>query len=168
MSELAKDSKSRVLLKMLDEGTVTVLVDARPDAVLVPPFLKNHEGGYFPGSVPLNFSYRFGLTDFSVTEEYIEASLSFQGENFFCHVPMRYIWGMRHPYEVDEVECIIFSEDCPKDVYLILRQTDQEHYMKTISSQEDFEGWMKNRTEGPGRETKRKERTFKVIKGGKS
>ena len=61
--------------------------------------LRNRPGITLPESlntriVRLNFSYRYGISDFSVDEKGIRASLSFQGVPQFCDIPWSAVCGI--------------------------------------------------------------------------
>ncbi len=75
------NEKQAQLLKLLQFGTVMVFVDSRHPDVSVPGHLK----GDF--QLRLNFDYAYEIDDFRVLPERIEASLSFNKEDYFCVVP---------------------------------------------------------------------------------
>ena len=153
---MSEHLKHEILLNMLDEGLTSLFVDVRDDDVLVPDFLKTVDGGFHPGAVILNFSYKFGLPDLKITTEFIEASLSFMGESKFCHIPLEYIWGMFHPYEENR-DYIVFEDDFPGDIALPNNRISPEEVMKRWD-----EGITMKETEG-----KKKVPFLRVIDGGK-
>ena len=152
--------KKEILLNMLEEGLTMLHIDARSDEVLLPTYLKNGDGGFFPGAISLNISYRFGLHDFEVSDQYMEASLSFRGAPFFCRVPLKHIWGMSHPYD-ESGKIIVFEEDCPKDVYLAI----PKHMV--LLPEEAQTRWDEKEEFEVQEEKPKKKHPFKVIDGGK-
>ncbi len=72
-----------VMEKLLDAGIVMVHLIPGLLGVKVPAAFKNQP------VLRLNFSYRFGISDFMVDERGVRASLSFGGVNHFCDIP----WG---------------------------------------------------------------------------
>ena len=158
---MSQNNKHEILLNMLDEGLTMLHFNSRPSEVLVPGFLRDGEGGYHPGAVRLNFSYRFCLPDMEVTEEYIEGSLSFHGESQFCHIPLFSIWGLSHPYD-DSRQVIFFEEDCPKDIVLAVPPDLK------LSPEEAMKRWEEVK-EVEEEQTKKVRASFlQVLDGGKS
>jgi len=72
-----------VMEKLLDAGIVMVHLIPGLLGVKVPAAFKSQP------ILRLNFSYRFGISDFMVDERGVRASLSFGGVNHFCDIP----WG---------------------------------------------------------------------------
>jgi len=75
------NQKQAQILKMLQFGTIMIFVDSRHKDVLVPVHLKDDY------QLRLNFDYAYELDDFRVLPDRIEASLSFNQQNFFCVIP---------------------------------------------------------------------------------
>lgn len=73
--------KQAQILKLLQFGTIMVFVDSRQKGVMVPDHLKNDY------QLRLNFDYAYEVEDFRVLPDRIEASLSFNHQNYFCVIP---------------------------------------------------------------------------------
>lgn len=74
-------SKQAQILKLLQFGTVMVFLDSRKLGVVVPEHLKGD------CQLRLNFDYAYEVSDFRILPDRLEASLSFNRENFFCVIP---------------------------------------------------------------------------------
>lgn len=74
------------MLELLKFDTVMVFIDARHEGVKVP---EPHNGQF---DLRLNFDYEFGIDDFRVLPDRLEASLSFPEGEFFCVVPFEAIY----------------------------------------------------------------------------
>ena len=72
-----------IMEKLLDAGIVMVHLIPNLLGVRVPAAFRDQP------VLRLNFSYRFGISDFMVDERGVRASLSFGGVNHFCDIP----WG---------------------------------------------------------------------------
>jgi stringent starvation protein B len=115
--------KKTVFADMLEAGMVMLHLDARRPGVQVPPALSiDHH-------LRLNFSYRFHLEHFEITEAGLEASLSFSGVPHACEVPWSAvfamtshasgewrIWGEDLPDEVLDRAAALTGDDDPVDV----------------------------------------------------
>lgn len=73
-------SHFKVAEALLEEGIIMLRILRNRDGVTLPDFLNTPV-------VNLNFSYRFGISDFEVDEKGIRASLSFRGVPHFCDIP---------------------------------------------------------------------------------
>jgi len=104
--EAPKDVKKGHIERLLSLGMVMVFIDTRISGVLVPePFRNNPQ-------LPLNFDYAFGIPDFKIKEEHIEATLEFfHTTQFFCMIPMDAIYAAR-----SEKEIVVFPESIPKEL----------------------------------------------------
>ena len=76
----AEISHYKVAEKMLESGVTMVRILRNRPGVQLPDFLNTP-------IVNLNFSYRYGISDFEVDEKGIRASLSFKGVPHFCDIP---------------------------------------------------------------------------------
>lgn len=109
--------KLAVFTRLVEAGMVLVHFDTRVPGARVPP--------QFAGDVQLglNFSHRFGLPDFVFDDAGVRASLSFQGQPFFCDVPWSAVFMMRS-YVTDDVA--LFSESMPRELAKLLQQAETE------------------------------------------
>lgn len=79
--DLLAQKKLEVFEKFIDMGMVSMTFDTRVPGVSVPPQFRGRP------SLVLNFSHRFGLSDFTYDGLAVCASLSFGGQAFYCVVP---------------------------------------------------------------------------------
>lgn len=109
--------KLAAFTRLVDAGMVLVHLDTRVPGARVPP--------QYAGDVQLglNFSHRFGLGDFVFDDVGVRASLSFQGQPFFCDVPWSAVFMMRS-YVTDDVA--LFTESMPRELARLLQQADSE------------------------------------------
>src|SRR5947209_4985496 len=82
-SDPTAPQKYAVFGRFVDRGKVMVTLDARRPGVAVPSHFGEEP------QLNLDFSERFGLSDFVYDERGVRASLSFNRQPFFCDVP----WG---------------------------------------------------------------------------
>ena len=80
--------KQAQILKLLQFGTVMIFLDSRREGVVVPEHLKGD------CQLRLNFDYAYEVADFRILPDRLEASLSFNRENFFCVIPFDAIYMM--------------------------------------------------------------------------
>jgi stringent starvation protein B len=73
--------KKQTLLAFLSRGVAMVHLDARQPGVMVPEQFATD------AHLRLNLSYRYGIPDFEVGDESVEATLSFGGRAFHCVLP---------------------------------------------------------------------------------
>lgn len=102
-----KEAKKIQLERLLQGGTVMVMLDARHSGVQVP---SQHRGN---PQLALNFDYLFNIPDFKILDDRIEATLEFGPMNFFCILPFSAVYGL-HPLSGDEA--IVFPESVPPDL----------------------------------------------------
>ena len=76
----AEISHYKVAEKLLESGVTMVRIIRNRPGVQLPEFLNTP-------IVNLNFSYRYGISDFEVDDKGIRASLSFKGVPHFCDIP---------------------------------------------------------------------------------
>lgn len=93
--------------RLIDAGMVLVSLDTRKPGVSIP------EGFRGDPQLGLNFSHRFGISDFDYDEQGVRATLSFQGNGHYCDIP----WGavfMLRSYVTDEVA--LFPDTVPPEL----------------------------------------------------
>lgn len=105
LTESPKSEKKIHLERLLAKGTVMIFVDSRRPEVVVPPTHQNNV------QLLLNLDYAFEIPDFKIADDHIEASLSFNRQNFFCIIPLDAIYAFNS--KVLE-EIVVFPEDVPQ------------------------------------------------------
>ncbi|MBR58189.1 MAG: stringent starvation protein B [Myxococcales bacterium] len=104
--------KMRRVEELLEQGMVMVHLDARLMGVAVPAaHLGNH-------ALALNLSYRFEIPDFEISDQGIQASLSFSGDPFPCLLPWDAIFAVRS--HVDD-SFFVWPEDVPVELLVRAR-----------------------------------------------
>jgi len=104
--------KMRRVQELLEQGMVMVHLDARLMGVAVPvAHLGNH-------ALALNLSYRFEIPDFELSDQGIQASLSFSGDPFPCQLPWDAIFAVRS--HVDD-SFFVWPEDVPIELLVRAR-----------------------------------------------
>ena len=86
-SEMSK-KKKEIFEKCLELGVTSVQLDATLASVVVPDRFKGAR------DLVLNYSYRYGVHDFSFDEKFIVASLTFSGVPFRCIVSWDAVLGI--------------------------------------------------------------------------
>src|ERR1700682_3415364 len=81
-------TKKETLLAFLARGVAMVHLDSRRPGVIVPAQYVND------AHLRLNLSYRYSVPDLEVTEENVQATLSFGGRPFRCTLPWGSIFGI--------------------------------------------------------------------------
>lgn len=107
VTEAPRIDKKMHLDRLLQTGTVMVILDGRAPGVVVP---LEHQTN---PKLPINLDYAFDVPDFKVLENRVEASLSFNRKNFFCILPLEAIYIMNAP---SVSETVLFPEDVPQDL----------------------------------------------------
>ena len=107
--------KKDALLACLETGVTMVHLDARRPGVVVPP-----QHAHDP-HLRLNLSYRYGIHDFDVSDQRIQATLSFGGRPFRCILPWTAIFGITSSVTHDGQ---VWPEDIPADVAELEREPD--------------------------------------------
>ena len=107
VTEAPQGDKKFHLERLLERGTVTVILDARADSVIVPPDYKANP------KLPLNLDYAFEIPDFKIMDDRVEVSLSFNRKNFFCILPFAAIYILN---STAAVETVLFPENVPPDL----------------------------------------------------
>ena len=80
--------KKQTLLAFLQRGVAMVHLDARQPGVEVPPQFTSD------AHLRLNLSYRYGIPDFEVRDDRVQATLSFGGQPFFCVLPWEAVFAV--------------------------------------------------------------------------
>jgi len=112
------EKKCQLFEKWLNDGIVTVLLDARSFGVKVPESFSQ------TGDLRLNFSHAFRISDFNFDDAAVWATLSFDSGGFLCHVPWTSVYGIQSatrnqgavwfadfPADYDQVEVLGLIED---------------------------------------------------------
>lgn len=81
-----QQDKQKQILELLKFDTIMVFIDARNANVKVPDSLKAQF------DLRLNFDYEFGIDDFRILPDRLEASLSFSEGEFFCVIPFEAVY----------------------------------------------------------------------------
>src|SRR5258705_9445376 len=98
--------KKQVLIAFLERGVAMVHLDARRPGVAVPA--KHAQDAH----LRLNLSYRYGILDFDIGDEQVQATLSFGGRPFRCVLPWTAIFGITSTATPDGP---VWPEDIPAD-----------------------------------------------------
>ncbi|HYY53225.1 MAG TPA: ClpXP protease specificity-enhancing factor SspB [Myxococcales bacterium] len=80
--------KKETLLAYLARGIAMVHLDARRPGVVVPPQYT------MDAHLRLNLSYRYGIPDLDISDQRIQATLSFAGRPFRCIIPWPSVFGI--------------------------------------------------------------------------
>jgi stringent starvation protein B len=99
--------KKETLLSYLARGIAMLHLDARRPGVVVPP---QYTGD---AHLRLNLSYRYSIPDLEITDELVQATLSFGGRSFRCLLPWASIFGITSNGTGDGQ---VWPEDLPVEV----------------------------------------------------
>ena len=99
--------KKQTLLGYLSRGVAMVHLDARRSGVTVPPQYAQD------AHLRLNLSYRYSIPDLEVSDERVQATLSFGGRPFRCILPWDSIFGITCQASGDGQ---VWPEDLPSEV----------------------------------------------------
>lgn len=88
LQQIANRQKRDFFEKALQGGIASLHFDARVEGVEVP---ENFRGA---SHLKLNYSYRFHIADFCITDDDVVASLSFSGIPHRCVVPWHSVFGV--------------------------------------------------------------------------
>jgi stringent starvation protein B len=100
-------TKKETLLGFLARGVAMVHLDARRPGVIVPQQYATD------AHLRLNLSYRYSIPDLEVSEEHIQATLSFGGRPFRCTLPWGAVFGITSHGTGDGQ---VWPEDLPVEV----------------------------------------------------
>jgi len=100
-------TKKETLLGFLSRGVAMIHLDARRPGVIVPP---QYTGD---AHLRLNLSYRYSIPDLDISEERVQATLSFGGRPFRCILPWASVFGITSHGTGDGQ---VWPEDLPVEV----------------------------------------------------
>jgi stringent starvation protein B len=100
-------TKRETLVGFLARGVAMVHLDARRPGVIVPPQYAND------AHLRLNLSYRYSIPDLEVSDERVQATLSFGGRPFRCILPWGAVFGITSHGTGDGQ---VWPEDLPVEV----------------------------------------------------
>lgn len=112
-----QQGKKKTLLSYLTRGVAMIHLDARRGGVVVPAKFAHD------AHLRLNLSYRYAIPDFDITEDRVQATLSFGGVPFQCLVPWDAIFGITSHATGDGQ---VWPEDLPTEVVRSLADKDGE------------------------------------------
>ncbi len=107
MTALRNLQKRKVFDELLQQGIAALHLDARRAEVMVPPHLAGQAW------LVLNYSWRYGVSDFRFDDEMVEASLSFSGQPYFCRVPWSAVFAVTDP---SRTQGYIWQDEVPGEV----------------------------------------------------
>jgi stringent starvation protein B len=81
-------TKKETLLGFLARGVAMIHLDARRPGVIVPPQYADD------AHLRLNLSYRYSIPDLEISDEQVQATLSFGGRSFHCILPWASVFGI--------------------------------------------------------------------------
>lgn len=128
MDVTPSEAKQDLLTRLLDEGMVQVMIDARSEGVDVPAHLVNDH------QLRLNLSYRFN-NHMALNASGIEATLTFKGEPYTCQIPWASVYLM--VLASNEEPPYVFPSDMPEELVHLtsqLRDTENMTPNKQVSS----------------------------------
>ncbi|MEL6338397.1 MAG: ClpXP protease specificity-enhancing factor SspB [Myxococcota bacterium] len=118
MDMTPSEAKQDLLSRLLEEGMVQVMLDARGRGVDVPTHLRNDY------QLRLNLSYRFN-NHMEIDRDGVEATLTFKGEPYTCRIPWNCLYMMVLTNNDDPP--YIFPADMPAElIHLANQLQDQE------------------------------------------
>lgn len=117
MDVTPSEAKQDLLRRLLEEGMVQVMLDARTGGVDVPSHLR---GDY---QLRLNLSYRFN-NHMEIDQDGVEATLTFKGEPYTCRIPWRSLYMM--VLTSNEDPPYIFPGDMPPELMHLANQLQDE------------------------------------------
>ncbi len=127
MDVTPSEAKQDLLRRLLEEGMVQVMLDARAGGVDVPTHLR---GDY---QLRLNLSYRFN-NHMEIDHDGVEATLTFKGEPYTCRIPWRSLYMM--VLTSNEDPPYIFPGDMPPELMHLANQLQDEAAVQERSEPE--------------------------------
>lgn len=118
--------KFAVFSRFVAKGKVMVTLDARRTGVSVPSHLAQES------QLNLDFSDRFGLSDFAYDERGVRASLSFNRQPFFCDVPWSAVYAL---FSHADNERLTWSGALPSEILAQLPDASVEHLERVLELQ---------------------------------
>ena len=107
------EGPAALFAEWIESGMVMVTLDARRDGVRVPDHLRDSS------QLNLNFSKRFGISDFTYDDEAVSGTLSFGGVPTFCFVP----WGAVYVLSSQSREDVrVFVANVPTELAGVLKR----------------------------------------------
>ena len=106
-------SKRDALLAFLDKGMTMVHLDARKEGVVVPRHFVGQQ------DLRLNLSYRFGGAQMEISDESVEATLTFGGAPFRVIIPFSAMYALTSHVTGAG---LVFPESLPEDILAALRK----------------------------------------------
>lgn len=103
----SSQEKRRIFEQMLELGKTMLHFDPRRFGVDVPRHLASRM------SLQLDYSLRFNLDVFEITDRAVVASLSFGGKDHLCKVPWSAVFGM---YSHVSNKIALWPEDAPEEL----------------------------------------------------
>lgn len=88
-------------------GLVSLILDARKEAVLVPKEFKHQ------GDLRINFCHQFGVPDFNFNDQSVWGTLLFQSGQFFCRIPWEAVYSIQC---LEAAQGAIWLKDFPRDL----------------------------------------------------
>lgn len=135
--------KFAVFSRFIAKGKVMVTLDARRTGVTVPSHLADEP------QLNLDFSDRFGLSDFVYDERGVRASLSFNRQPFFCDVPWSSVYAL---FSHADNERLTWARALPQEILAQLPEASVEHLERVLELQ--VERLLRNAREQRERELK--------------
>jgi stringent starvation protein B len=105
--EKAKSEKADCFRALLGRGVTALHLDPRKPGVQVPEKFRSD-----PWLV-LNYAYNFGLGDFTIDDDVVVATLSFNRRDFLCRVPWSAVFAIT---DVGRTDGKYWPEDVPPEV----------------------------------------------------
>jgi stringent starvation protein B len=99
--------KRKIFEQLLGQGIATLHLDARRPGVIVPVRHTCDEW------LVLNYSYRYGIADFTFDDVRVFASLSFQGRPVGCSVPWEAVFAIT---DATRTQGLLWRDDLPPEV----------------------------------------------------
>lgn len=117
MQGTPSEAKREVLERLLRDGKVQIMLDARLPGVDVPGHIRQDY------QLRLNLSYRFN-NHMEIDEEGIEAALTFKGEKYICRLPWPCIYMMVLTTRADPP--FVFPNDMPPELLHLANRLSEE------------------------------------------